>query len=102
MIVTFEELRKISRKKSRLAVRSWLSRNKITHGMGADGAPWTTTEAINRALLGPELQPDFTACQSRQGSQKSTGATTLSDKTGGTRLRASMRAKLRSLRSTTS
>jgi hypothetical protein len=102
MIVTFEQLRQISRRQSRMAVRKWLSENKITYGMGADGSPWTTTEAINKALLGPELQPDFSACQSRQESPKSTGATTSSGGTSGTRSRGSIRVTLPSSKRTTS
>lgn len=51
MIVDFPELQRISRLKSKAAVRKYLQERKILYEVGVDGAPWTTTEAINRVLF---------------------------------------------------
>ena len=51
MIVEFPELQRISRLKSKAAVRKYLKHHKILFEVGSDGAPWTTTEAINRVLF---------------------------------------------------
>lgn len=56
VIVEFEQLQRISRLKSKAAVRRYLEQRKILFEIGSDGAPWTTLEAINRVLL-PEDGP---------------------------------------------
>lgn len=48
-IVFPETLRKLSGKRSAAAVRRWANRQGIRTLEGADG-PWTTEEAVNRAL----------------------------------------------------
>jgi hypothetical protein len=49
MIVEFSELQRITRLKSKAGVRRYLEKHRIVYLR--DGAPWTTTEAINRVLL---------------------------------------------------
>ena len=64
-LIDAETLRKLSGKRSSSAVRKWANRQGIKTLEGAEG-PWTTTEAVNKALgVGgaPELprapvQPD--------------------------------------------
>jgi hypothetical protein len=53
MIVTFDELRQISRRQSRRAVRAWLSENKIAHGIGADGVGLDYHGGHQSGTLGP-------------------------------------------------
>lgn len=67
MIVDFPELQQISRLKSKAAVRKYLQQKKILFEVGSDGAPWTTTDAINRVLFpadGP-TQLNIKACGPR-------------------------------------
>lgn len=73
MIVEFPELQRISGLKSKAAVRKYLREKKILFEVGAAGAPWTTTEAINRVLFpsdGPS-QLNLEACgpRSRQANR---------------------------------
>jgi hypothetical protein len=56
-IVDFETLQRISGLKQKAAVGRYLKRLKISFLEGADGAPWTTIEAINRVILDPRTQP---------------------------------------------
>ena len=66
-IVDFADLQRISRLKSKAAVRRYLDRLKIRYRLGQDGAPWTTIEAVNRVLLGPasgySAEPNVEACR---------------------------------------
>jgi hypothetical protein len=66
-VVDFADLQRISRLKSKAAVRRYLDTLKIRYRLGHDGAPWTTTEAINRMLLGPgpgyTAEPNLDACR---------------------------------------
>jgi hypothetical protein len=68
-IVDFADLQRISRLKSKAAVRRYLDKLKIRYRLGQDGAPWTTTEAINRVLLGPgpgySAEPNVASCDPR-------------------------------------
>ena len=67
MIVDFPELQRISGLRSKAAVRKYLTEKGIVFEIGANGAPWTTIEALNRVLLlvdGPS-QPNFDACGPR-------------------------------------
>ena len=68
-IVDFADLQRISRLKSKAAVRRYLDKLKIRYRLSHDGAPWTTTEAINRVLLGPgpgySAEPNIAACHKR-------------------------------------
>ena len=74
MIVEFPELQRISGGlKSKAAVRKYLRDRKILFEVGVNGAPWTTTEAINRILFpsdGPS-QLNIEACgpRSRQATR---------------------------------
>jgi hypothetical protein len=63
MIVEFSQLMRMTRLKSRAAIRRYLEKRKIAYLMSRDGAPWTTTEAINRVLF-PVAQPNLDACLS--------------------------------------
>jgi hypothetical protein len=67
MIVDFPELQRISGLRSKAAVRKYLKGKGIPFEVGASGAPWTTTEALNRVLLSAEgpSQPNFDACGPR-------------------------------------
>lgn len=73
MIVEFPELQRISGLRSKAAVRKYLTQKRIPFQIGANGAPWTTTEALNRVLLPPDgpSQPNFDVCgpRSRQRSR---------------------------------
>lgn len=66
-IVDFSDLQRISRLKSKAAVSRYLDRLRIRYRLGQDGTPWTTEEAINRALLGPgpgcSTEPNLEACR---------------------------------------
>lgn len=68
MIVEFPELQRMTRLESKAGVRRYLEKHRIVYLMGRDGAPWTTTEAINRVLLPVNkiAQPNFDACLSRR------------------------------------
>lgn len=58
-IVDAETLRKQSGKRTASAVRKWASRQGIRTLEGEDG-PWTTVEAINRALgVGSANEPVY-------------------------------------------
>ena len=60
-IVAPETLRKLSGKRSASAVRKWANRQGIRTLEGAEG-PWTTEEAINRALgVGSANEPVYKA-----------------------------------------
>lgn len=94
-VVEFPRLQKISRLHSRAAVRKWLQESKIVFAMGKDGAPWTTTDALNRALFGSQqLQPNLLAClKTPLVSLRSTAGTTGSTRTSGTRSRESLKGR---------
>ena len=65
-IVDFSDLQRISRLKQKSAVCRYLDKLKIRYRLGDDGAPWTTTDALNRVLLGPgqgsAAEPNIAAC----------------------------------------
>jgi len=102
-LVNFAALREISKRKSRVGVRAYLDQQGIVYGMAQDGTPWTTIEAINRALLPQNnLQPNLAACSSYPlASTKSTAGSIGSTKTNGIRSRVSRLVKLRSSKRTT-
>lgn len=58
-IVDTETLRKLSGKRSASAVRRWANSQGIRTLEGAEG-PWTTTEAVNKALgVGSANEPVY-------------------------------------------
>ena len=58
MVVQFSELKELTRLKSKAAIRSEREKRKIAYFPGRNGAPWTTTEAVNQVLL-RSAQPNF-------------------------------------------
>jgi hypothetical protein len=80
MIVDFPTLMSMTRLKSKAAVRAYLEENRIVYRVARDGAPWTTTEAINRVLLPKDrgTQPNIAACHS--SSQPAARSRTACDK----------------------
>lgn len=105
MIVDFPRLARIARRKSKAAVRAYLDENRIVYRLGRDGAPWTTTDAINRILLPADKtsQPNLAACHSsfRQAARSRTGATTSSSATAGMESPAFQKGRLPSGEPTT-
>ena len=63
-IVDFADLQRISRLKQKGAVRRYLQKRKIRFEVGSDGAPWTTIDMLNRALLPAQrtAEPNIEAC----------------------------------------
>ncbi len=73
-VVHFDELKRMAGGvTSKAAVRRYLKARKILYEVGTNGAPWTTTEAINRVLLptdGPsELNLDACGPRSHQATR---------------------------------
>jgi len=51
VIVRFEQLQRLSRQQSKAAVKRYLEEHKIPYLVGANGAPYTTLDAMTRVLL---------------------------------------------------
>jgi hypothetical protein len=51
VIVRFEQLQRVSHQQSKAAVKRYLEQHKIPYLLGTNGAPYTTLDAISRALL---------------------------------------------------
>ena len=51
MIVRFEQLQRLSRQQSQAGVKRYLEQHKIPYLVGANGAPYTTLDAMSRVLL---------------------------------------------------
>lgn len=74
--VDFSELQRLSHLKSKAAVRRYLDKLRIAYRVGSDGAPWTTTEALNRVLMpkSVSVEPNLEACGPRQRGRKAAAA----------------------------
>ena len=58
MLVSFEELKAVTKTKNKAALVALLSRQGIRFFLGNNNEPWTTLDALNIALgIKPQTQP---------------------------------------------